>query len=48
MVRCFILVFDDHPETSQTLDTLEDPALVLRDILKYQLHRQPLAPTAAE
>ena len=48
MVRCFILVFDNDPETPQTLDTLEDPAIVLRDILKYRLHRQPLAPTAAE
>lgn len=48
MVRCFILVFDDDPETPQTLETLEDPAVVLRDILKYRLHRQPLAPTAAE
>ena len=43
MVRCFILVFDDDPETPQTLDTLEDPAVVLHDILKYQLHRPPLA-----
>ena len=48
MEHSFVITFDDDPANPQTLDTLEEPATVLRDILRLRLHRPPLALAAAE
>ena len=48
MVHSFVITFEDDPANPLTLETLEDPAVVLRDILRHRLHRPHLALAAAE
>ena len=48
IVHCYLITFTDDVANPQTLHTLEDPADVLRDILRHGLHKPALALPTAE